>query len=618
MTNMLFAVLTSILSLVCAAGTALPGGLDEIKTKDFQGTVSTGMWWIKFYSPYCPHCTHMAPFWNETWHTLEDEGAVTTDNFHMASVNCVTDGDLCDRNDISGYPTLRLFKDGQKVEDFLDRDRTTAKLLEFARGAIKSNGESNAQQSETVKEVETTEAKDEAPAAGKGEGGALSKSLNYDQFLENVGKTDKPWLVKFFSPKCPYCNKLAPAWKRLAARLGSEMNIAEINCDAERQLCKDMEVKLIPDIYYFDGPAKVRYEGKGSFEEMLAFARQLEKAGTVREVKTSTQLEKARLNNEKDGVAATILYVYNDASSSEDWNALKRASLDLYGKVAFVKTAAESELGNTFASDTIPVYKGMLTQDQFITYEAYGPGEQRDVSRLKQWAKELWLYNVPQLDFQTSHDALDSTDYVVIGLLSKDLEKDKLISSLKESARHYIANRQRQDDLELGEKRRQKQAKIDSAVAADDGDAEIKAKNMKVKVGAHPKVGFVWLDLAAGHNMDWAISRFGESVLTRCQVVINSNPRGVFWADGIHGAGISASTADISEALQALLISSTKMHEQVLFLGIRSVPHMVIWYLSTHKLFTLGLVMAVLFVVNRRHRRLSPRKNILPISGKIE
>lgn len=583
-------------------------GPNEIKDSDFTKTIAEGTWWIKFFSPYCPHCVHLAPYWNEAWDKVQAEKADSQYNFHMASVNCVTDGDLCDRQGIQGYPTLRLFHNGEMIEDWRERDRTTSKILDYAHQAM---NETEMAEKFTLSPATATKNIEEAS-------NEAVNSLTYDEFLSSVGKSGTPWLIKFFSPKCPHCNKMAPEWKRLQPQLRGSMKLAEVNCDVQRQLCKDMGVKSIPDIYYFDGPAKIHYEGRSKFDEMLAFAKQLDRAGVVQEVRSKTELDSTIHKNKADGIVGTILYIYDESSTKEDWTAIKKASLSLHGKVAFVKTPSSSPVGQDFKSDVVPIFKGIVGKDHVVDFPGREPSEYRDVHLIKNWANELWLHNVPQLTAQNAEDTLTETDYVVIGFVRDKAAKANVISQLQSAALNYISDRERQDNIELEEKRRKKQVKIDKAVEKDDEDAESRAKRIEVRVGPRPTVGFVWLDLHKEDTEDWAITRFGGQAVQNSEVIINSNPRGLFWAQGVHGSGIAASSPDISEAVQAVLVSSAKIHEQVLFLGLRSLPHMVRWYLTTHKSVTFVLVIIILLMANRRRRRLSHRKTILPLAGKRE
>jgi len=95
---------------------------------------TTGKWFVKFYAPWCGHCKRLAPVWDKLASVLAtdhaDEGIV------VAKVDCTTNRKVCDRFDVSGYPTLKYIAGG-KVYSFDKGARDLETLREFALGAYK-------------------------------------------------------------------------------------------------------------------------------------------------------------------------------------------------------------------------------------------------------------------------------------------------------------------------------------------------------------------------------------------------------------------------------------------------------------------------------------------------
>ncbi|PWN98996.1 thioredoxin-like protein [Tilletiopsis washingtonensis] len=124
--NALLLGATALLSLALAAPAPAPidyafgdihnPNLPHLTSATFTPSLSHGMWLVEFFSPYCPHCQQFAPIWQDV---LEMQEHLATDSdFHMSRVNCIEQGDLCEAQKVLGYPALRLYADGQMVEQY--------------------------------------------------------------------------------------------------------------------------------------------------------------------------------------------------------------------------------------------------------------------------------------------------------------------------------------------------------------------------------------------------------------------------------------------------------------------------------------------------------------------
>jgi thioredoxin-like negative regulator of GroEL len=72
---------------------------------------------IKFFQPWCGHCTRMKPDWDRL--AVEAHPSV-----FIADVNCSDEVELCKDEGIEGYPTIKVYKDGleDKYGDARDYD----------------------------------------------------------------------------------------------------------------------------------------------------------------------------------------------------------------------------------------------------------------------------------------------------------------------------------------------------------------------------------------------------------------------------------------------------------------------------------------------------------------
>ncbi|KZT74384.1 protein disulfide isomerase [Daedalea quercina L-15889] len=64
---------------------------------------------VEFFAPWCGHCKALAPHYEEAATALKD---ITK----LAKVDCVDQADLCNANGIQGYPTLRVYRNGDYTD----------------------------------------------------------------------------------------------------------------------------------------------------------------------------------------------------------------------------------------------------------------------------------------------------------------------------------------------------------------------------------------------------------------------------------------------------------------------------------------------------------------------
>ena len=78
---------------------------------------------VLYYVPWCPHCKNVMPEWNK----LEKEADKT--GVAVEKVDCEEKPEEAQKQDVEGFPTIILFKDGKVVN--YEGERTAEALKEF-------------------------------------------------------------------------------------------------------------------------------------------------------------------------------------------------------------------------------------------------------------------------------------------------------------------------------------------------------------------------------------------------------------------------------------------------------------------------------------------------------
>lgn len=94
----------------------------ELTSANFKASVteSSDFWIVEFYAPWCGHCQKLAPEWITAATKLKGKAKV-------GAVNCDDEKELAKKYGITGFPTIKVFTDGEvkPYEEGRDADAIT-------------------------------------------------------------------------------------------------------------------------------------------------------------------------------------------------------------------------------------------------------------------------------------------------------------------------------------------------------------------------------------------------------------------------------------------------------------------------------------------------------------
>merc|ERR1711915_934508 len=183
----------------------------KLDKNNFEAETKSGVAFVKFFAPWCGHCKRLAPTWEELAAKMNKDVEM---DVTIAKVDCTEATALCSAQDVTGYPTLKFFKNGAEKDDGVKYrgQRDLAALEKF------------------INEKLGNEIPEEKPATPESAEPTIENGLyilNSASFSGVVDKGDT--FIKFYAPWCGHCQKLAPVWDELAKSFEKDEQVKNCN-----------------------------------------------------------------------------------------------------------------------------------------------------------------------------------------------------------------------------------------------------------------------------------------------------------------------------------------------------------------------------------------------------
>lgn len=202
-----------------------------LTSNNFDTTVfSKSIILVEFYAPWCGHCKSLAPEYAKAAKTLKENDPPIP----LAKVDATEHKDLGQRFDVSGYPTLKFFKNGEAYD--YEGPRESEGIVAY------------------MKERASPDWKPPPPAVIE---------LKTDDFDEFINKQDLA-LVEFYAPWCGHCKNLAPKYEKAAKILKEHtpsIPLVKVDATVESELAKRFGVTGYPTLKIFRKGKESEYKG---------------------------------------------------------------------------------------------------------------------------------------------------------------------------------------------------------------------------------------------------------------------------------------------------------------------------------------------------------------------
>ncbi|XP_068662430.1 probable protein disulfide-isomerase A6 [Aristolochia californica] len=238
---------------------------------------------VEFYAPWCGHCKKLVPEYEKVATSFKKSKSVL-----IGKVDCDDQKNLCSKNGVSGYPTIKWFPSKSLEPKKYEGARTAEALVDF----VNTEGGTNVKLATVPSSVVV---------------------LTAENFDEVVLDESKDVLVEFYAPWCGHCKNLAPIYEKVASVFKNDEDVVIANLDADKykDFAEKYGVSGYPTIKFFSKVNKAGedYDGGRDLEDFVNFIN--EQSGVNRDAKGQLT-SKAGIVDDLDVLVKEFVSVSND------------------------------------------------------------------------------------------------------------------------------------------------------------------------------------------------------------------------------------------------------------------------------------------------------------------
>lgn len=114
-----------------------PHAILSLTGDSFKHGVEKGFSFVKFFAPWCGHCKRLAPTWEQLGKKFFGNKDV-----NIMKVDCTLEAskELCNEQEVEGFPSLYLYRDGRKVSEY-NGSRNLDDLYDFVMIYLQTHDE---------------------------------------------------------------------------------------------------------------------------------------------------------------------------------------------------------------------------------------------------------------------------------------------------------------------------------------------------------------------------------------------------------------------------------------------------------------------------------------------